>query len=94
MYIMSGRVFDDVVVSRRVCRDIFVGRRIPTEKESVLVSVGAVGKDKHSHSRQKNEESKGQSSYQLEDIMRNAVEYPGSSARIIRAAEHFDHSTV
>jgi hypothetical protein len=38
-----------------------------TGKESVLASIGAVGKEKQLHSRQKNEESKGQSSHHLED---------------------------
>jgi hypothetical protein len=38
-----------------------------TGKESVLVSIGDVGEEKQQHSRQKNEEIKGQSSDYRED---------------------------
>ena len=50
--------------------------------------------DKHLQSRQKDEEIKGQSGYQLEDKLDNPVEHPDSSGRTIAVAEHFGHSNV
>jgi hypothetical protein len=50
--------------------------------------------DKHLPSRQKDEESKGQSGYQLEDKLDNPVEHPDSDGRTIAVAEHFGHSNV